>query len=298
MYIGVDIGGTDIKFGVVNEQGALVENYKFPTPKTLEGIIQNIVTVCKELIKNYPVTAIGVGSPGWVCDGTVINAGNLPFKNTPLASLIQEGIGVPVFLGNDAQCAGLAEAVVGRGKGTKNLLMITVGTGIGGAVVIDGKIYSGAFGQAGEVGHMTFDYKGEECPCGRKGCFERYASVSALIRKTKQAAEENPDSVLAQVCWKEGTVTGKTVFAAMDQGCPVADAVYEEYIKMLAIGIESLYWILQPKLVLIGGAISREGMRLLKPLRKELGKKIQIETAELGSDAGVIGAAMLCRVEK
>lgn len=298
MYIGVDIGGTDIKFGVVDEHGKVVENCKFPTPKTVEGVIQNILTVCKELIKSYPITAVGVGSPGYVSDGVVKSASNLPFKETQMVSILEAEIHLPVFLENDAKCAGLAEALVGCGKGVKHMLLITIGTGIGGAIVIDSKLYGGALGQAGEIGHMILKQDGEECACGSKGCFERYASVSALVRQTKQAVEENPESLLAQVCWKEGDVTGKSVFTAIEQGCPVAEAVYAQYIEYLAAGIDSLYWIFQPELIVLGGAISREGMRLLKPLRRALKRGAPVETAVLGGDAGMIGAALLCRDEK
>lgn len=298
MYIGVDIGGTDLKFGVINEQNELVDRLKLPTPKTLDGLVRNISVVCLEMIKNNAIEAVGVGSPGWVMDGIVHRAGNLPLEETPLAALLQQEIGLPVYLGNDAQCAGVAEARAGRGRGCRHMMMITLGTGVGGAIVVDGKLYQGAGNRAGEVGHTVLVPNGEPCPCGNAGCFERYASVSALIRQTQEAVEENPQSLLAQVAWKEGDITGRTVFAAMEQGCPVANEVFDRYLSYVAAGIDNVTILLRPDVVVLGGAISRQGDRMLVPLRRKLKWPVKVEKALLGSDAGMIGAAMLCQQDK
>ena len=294
MFLGIDIGGTDIKFGVVAEDGQVFGKRQIPTLKTADDIIDSIVATCLAMREEYAYSEIGIACPGDVQNGVVAAPGNLPFRNTPLAAIISERVGVPVKMGNDARCAGFAEARCGAGEGTSNMVLITLGTGIGGALIINGEVYLGYTGSAGEVGHILLDHEGLPCPCGRKGCFEQYASVTALIRQSAAAAAAYPDSVLAACC-SERPVDGKTVFDAMDKGCPVAADVYAQYIAYLAAGIDSLTILLQPELVVLGGAISREGERLLAPLRKALRFPMRVETAQLGGDAGIIGAAMLCK---
>ena len=295
MYIGIDIGGTSIKFGVVDEEGNILKKDNIPTEKDTDSIIKGIVDICRNMINEYDITHIGAASPGIVKDGIIEAPGNLPFRNTPLAQILQTELGLPVFLGNDAQCAALAEAMVGAGKGGKDMVMLTLGTGIGGAIVIDGKVYKGNNGGAGELGHSIFERNGLPCPCGRRGCFEQYASITALINQTRLAAKENHDSVLAQICNEENAVNGQTVFKAMDKGCAVAAEVYDQYISYLAEGIDSFIMILQPEIVVLGGSISREGERLTKPIQDKLNSGVKVKTASLSSNAGIIGASLLCK---
>ena len=294
MHIGVDIGGTDIKFGVVDNNGCILKKQKISTAKNTEKIIASIVEICNGFKKEYEISGIGVACPGYIIDGVVQNPGNLPFFKTPLGRLLSNATGLYVTVENDAQCAGLAEAKLGSGKDFSSMLMITLGTGVGGAIILDKKLFKGKNGGAGEVGHITLDRNGQPCPCGKRGCFEQYASVTALIKQTKEAALKHSESILAKLCSKEDSVSGKTVFEAMDMGCTVAYTVYENYITYLAEGIDSAVMLLQPDIVLLGGAISREGERLLVPLNKKLKTNTYVKIAKLGGDAGIIGAAMLC----
>ncbi len=296
MYIGVDIGGTDIKFGVVNSNGCILKKKKISTAKNTEKIIESIIEICDGFKEEYQISGIGVACPGYIIDGVVQNPGNLPFFKTPLCRLLSDATGLAVKVENDAQCAGLAEAKLGAGKDFSTMLMITLGTGVGGAIILDGKLFKGKNGGAGEVGHITLDHNGQSCPCGKKGCFEQYASVTALINQTKETALKHSESILAKLCSKEDSVNGKTVFEAMDMGCSVAQTVYEKYITYLAEGIDSAVMLLQPDIVLLGGAISSEGERLLVPLNKKLKTDTYVKIAKLGGDAGIIGAAMLCEL--
>lgn len=292
MFIGIDIGGTGIKFGVVNEKGEILKKESIPTKKTTEDIIEDLVSVCSKLIKEYNVTRIGAASPGIVTNGVIQAPGNLPFRYTPLVKILEERLNLPVTLANDAHCAALAEATVGAGKGTQSMIMLTLGTGVGGAIVIDGKIYKGHGGGAGEFGHGIFQRDGIPCPCGRKGCFEQYASITALINQTKNATKQNPNSVLAKICEETKTINGKTVFEALDQNCPVAKKVYDQYVSYLAEGIDSFTLLLQPEVVVLGGAISQQGDRLIAPLQEKLGDVVTVKAASLGGDAGIIGAVL------
>lgn len=286
--IGVDIGGMSAKIGVL-ENNKIIERVDIPITNdmTADNIADSLISLCRELILHYHAGSIGIGVPGIITDGAVTTA-NLPFKDYRLGEILSSALKIPVKIDNDANCAALGEQIAGAGKGADNLLLVTLGTGIGAGIVIDGKIYSGR-GAAGEVGHMCIEKDGLKCACGKCGCWEKYASVSALIEQTKEAVKKKPQSILAE-CAKAG-IDGRTVFTAIEKGSKTAQEVYDRYIDCLATGMENLINIFDPQLILIAGGISRENERLLNPLKERLKMSDRIEIAELHNDAGIIGAA-------
>lgn len=296
MELGIDIGGTNIKFGVVDGD-VILEKFEIPTlaKRTDTEIIDDIIKMCREIMAKYTIKKIGIGTPGNVDTekGIIVRASNINFDNTPICKMISEALGVPTTVGNDANCAVLGEYYSGYGKEYKNLVLVTLGTGVGGGIIIDGKPYFGTRGNAGEIGHMCIKYDGEKCGCGRIGCYEKYASVTALCNYTKQAAEENPESLLAQhIKNAGGRISGKTAFDAMRKGCPVGKAVVDKYIDYIAVGLVSIAFVFRPDIIVIGGAISKEGDYLSVPLREKVRfKDVRIETSRLKNDIGIIGAA-------
>lgn len=293
MYLGVDIGGTDIKFGVVNAEGRIVARAAVPTPKTsAEAVADAVAAGVKQLSATFPAETVGVGTPGIVAPDGRVSAANLPFADTPLADLIAARIGRTAALGNDANCAALGEAAAG---GEDDLLLVTLGTGVGGGIVTGGKPVVGAHGGAGEIGHMCIRVDGRACPCGKRGCFEQYASASALTAAAEAAAAAHPDSLLAAYA-KDG-MDGKVFFRAVADGCPAAAAVLDAYLTDLAAGLESLQSIFDPAVIVLAGGITEAGDALLAPLMQKLGADFPLKLSSLRSDAGVIGAAALGREE-
>ena len=312
-YVGIDIGGTNLKAGLVNEAGVLLttEKMKVATLTDPAKMAWTLYVLVQKLCQSADiplekVASVGVGVPGTVeiHYGTILYTCNLPWRNVPLRKLFHQLCPLPLYIENDANCAALAEYFAGAGRGTKRFITITLGTGIGGGIVHNGKISHGSNGMAGEVGHMVIDWNGEECPCGRKGCWERYASAKALKRMTQKAMEEHPDSILAQVVEKNaGHVSGQSAFIAARRGCPVGQKVCDQYVAYLAAGITNLINIYQPDALAIGGGVSNEeDAQLLLPLRRLVeqeslpcapDKRSRIVSAELGTQAGLIGAALL-----
>lgn len=312
-YVGIDIGGTNLKAGLVNEAGVLLttEKMKVATLTDPAKMAWTLYVLVQKLCQSADiplekVASVGVGVPGTVeiHYGTILYTCNLPWRNVPLRKLFHQLCPLPLYIENDANCAALAEYFAGAGRGTKRFITITLGTGIGGGIVHNGKISHGSNGMAGEVGHMVIDWNGEECPCGRKGCWERYASAKALKRMTQKAMEEHPDSILAQVVEENaGHVSGQSAFIAARRGCPVGQQVCDQYVAYLAAGITNLINIYQPDALAIGGGVSNEeDAQLLLPLRRLVeqeslpcapDKRTRIVRAELGTQAGLIGAALL-----
>ena len=313
MRIGVDIGGTNLVAGLVDDKFNLIDKVDTPALAQREDkeIVADIVMLCKKIMEKHNLTendidSIGVGIPG--CHnpdtGVVLHCPNINLHNTHMVSMIQKEIDVPIFLGNDADCAALGEAYAGATKDASDSVMITIGTGIGGGIIINKKIYNGFNHIGGELGHIVIIKDGEKCGCGRRGCWETYGSATALIRQTKEAIEKNPDSILSKIVDGDiSKVDGKTAFDAMRQGCPVGEAVVENYIDLFSTGLINIINIFQPEMIVIGGGISKEGStltdRIMKHVRAErFGEgndleKTTIHTAVLGNDAGVIGAAVL-----
>ena len=318
MYtIGIDLGGTNIVASVVDDDYNIIGTSKTPTnsPRSADEIFDDIADVCEEAVKTAGLTmedidSVGMGTPGTVNqDGVIEFANNLAFNNVPARTMLAKRINKPeekVFIENDANCAALGEAYAGCGNGAKDFVAVTLGTGVGAGVIIGGKIVNGVNSAGGECGHMVIVVDGEQCSCGRKGCWEAYASATALIRQTKKAMEEYPDSLMHKLAKEEGKVSGRTAFDAMRLGDIAGIKVVDDYIKYVACGLINIVNALQPEIICIGGGICNEGETLMKPLRRfvqserySIHSKIQtkIVKAELGNDAGVIGAALLGKVK-
>lgn len=318
MYtIGIDLGGTNIVASVVDDDYNIIGTSKTPTnsPRIADEIFDDIADVCEEAVKTAGLTmedidSVGMGTPGTVNqDGIIEFANNLAFNNVPARTMLAKRINKPeekVFIENDANCAALGEAYAGCGNGAKDFVAVTLGTGVGSGVIIGGKIVNGVNYAGGECGHMVIVVDGEQCSCGRKGCWEAYASATALIRQTKKAMEEYPDSLMHKLAKEEGKVSGRTAFDAMRLGDIAGIKVVDDYIKYVACGLINIVNALQPEIICIGGGICNEGETLMKPLRRfvqserySIHSKIQtkIVKAELGNDAGVIGAALLGKVK-
>ena len=290
MYsLGIDLGGTNIVASVVDDQFNIISTAKTKTnaPRPANAIFDDVEKVCREAVREAKLTmsdlvAVGMGSPG-TCNG-VDN----------------------VFVENDANCAALGEAFAGCGNGSKNFVAVTLGTGVGSGIILDGKIVNGVNCAGGECGHMVIMVDGEQCSCGRKGCWEAYASATALIRQTKRAMDDYPDSIMHRLAAEEGGVNGKTAFDAMRLGDIAGIEVVNNYIKYVSCGLINLVNALQPEIICIGGGICNEGDTLMEPLRRyvqaerySIHSKIQtqIVKAQLGNNAGIIGAALLYQVK-
>ena len=314
MYtIGIDLGGTNIVAGVVDDNYRIVAKEKCKTamPRPADAIIADMAKLARAAaekagISMEQVAFIGVGSPG-VCNrdtGIVENANNLQFENVPIGPELNRLTGRPVLIENDANAAMLGEAVAGAAKGAKDCVCITLGTGIGGGVLINGKIYSGFNFAGAELGHTVIVVDGEPCSCGRKGCWEAYASATALIRQTKRSMEAHRDSAMWKIATAE-TVSGRTAFDAMRLGDAAAKEVVDQYIRYLSAGLVNAINVFQPEILCIGGGICNEGDTLLVPVKEYIAREVynanspkqtKLCVASLGNDAGVIGAAALGRI--
>lgn len=303
MYIGIDVGGTNLKAGLVDETGRIVKVERIPLDfQGPERFAQTLAELSKKVMQDK-VRWVGVGLPGAVDGGDVLFTTNIPMENVPLEKLFRQHLDLPLLLGNDADCAAVGEFFGGAGKGTRDFAVVTLGTGVGAGIIVDGKLRGGL--ASSEAGHMVICRDGEPCNCGRKGCWERYASATGLIQQTKRAMEAHPESALHQFAAEHG-VEGRTAFQAAEAGDETALAVCRDYVNYLASGLASLINVLRPEAVAIGGGVAAAPERLLlEPLREAVAKEsfsrhggriTRILPAELGNDAGIIGAAMLGRV--
>ncbi len=311
-YIGIDLGGTNIVAAVVDENYNIVTKSSTKTnrPRPAEAIADDMAAMAIKAVEDAGLTMeqiewVGVGTPGIANSetGIVEFSGNLGFENTPLADYIRKHIDKPVYVENDANAAAYGEYLAGAAKGAKNAVCITLGTGVGGGIIIDGKIYAGSNFGGAEIGHMVIDMDGPQCTCGRKGCFEVYSSATGLIRMTKEKMEQVPDSKMHAITEeRNGKVSARTAFDAMRQGDTAAKEVVDFYIKALAAGITNTINIFQPDILCIGGGVCNEGDPLLLPMKaiveqenftRNSPKNAKIVIAELGNDAGLIGAAFL-----
>lgn len=293
--IGVDIGGTSVKLGAVDAEYNVIEKLRFPTGRgcTSEDIINGIIENCRILARKYPIESIGIGSAGRVdsVNGKVLVAGNLPFVDEPVAKKVGDALSLPCYIDNDGSCALIGEKTAGACKGCRDALIITIGTGIGGAILIGDKVVRGHNNRAGELGHFTIDMSGPECECGLYGCFERYASATSLIEHTAEAADNDPDSILAKEA--ASGVDGTTAFRAAKLGCPVAKQLLEKYGEWLAVGINSLVHIFQPEMIVLSGGIANEGENLLALIRPHLFPEANVAVTKLKGNGGIIGASLL-----
>ncbi|NLU24002.1 MAG: ROK family protein [Clostridiales bacterium] len=313
--VGIDVGGTNLKAGLIDESGhILVERkIKIAAVEDQESLAWTLAQMTQDLavdghIPISEIASVGVGVPGAVeiHTGMVLYTCNLPMRNVPLRRLFHHYLNLPLYVENDANCAALAEYYAGAGRGSKRFVTVTLGTGVGGGIIHNGKIYHGSNGMAGEVGHMTIVYDGEQCPCGRRGCWEQYASATALKRMTRRAMEAYPNGILKQVIAEnDGQISGQSAFIAARRGDAVGQAVCDQYIRYLCTGIVNLINIFQPDTLAIGGGVSNESdEQLLIPLRNMAAEEsipcnrdrmTRIVKAQLGTQAGIIGAAFLGR---
>lgn len=325
MYsIGIDLGGTNIAAAAVSHQGTILSRTSIPTPQELgPNLPQQVAEVMAEAAHQAvtlgnldlsQATSIGIGSPGTI-DPTTQTIGrwsNLNFVDVPLGALFSQALSkftpnIPkVYLENDANAAALGEFFAGAGKAGQSLVAITLGTGIGGGAIFRGKLFTG-FNHAGmEVGHFVLHHQGRLCSCGRKGCFEAYASATALIRHTKECMEAHKDSKLWEIAPTLDQVNGRTAFDAAKLGDTVGQFVVDEYVAYLASGVTSLINVFQPEILCIGGGVAGQKEVLLAPLQaivdqedyaRGIDHRTKIMLAELGNDAGIIGAAMLAEYQ-
>ena len=311
MYIGIDLGGTNIAAGIVREDGKIVVQSSVPTlsQRPTDEIVKDMVFLSKQLIKDAElelndIEAVGIGCPGTINfeTGEVIYSNNIKMEHYMLAKEFQKYLNLPVKIDNDANCAAMGEYIV-SGNNVPIFMFITLGTGVGSGLILNGKVFRGFNGAASEAGHITLVSGGEPCTCGKRGCWETYASVTALIRQTKVAMEKNPESLMHEIAKAEGKISGRTSFDAAKQGDKAAQAVVKQYAQYVADGLVSVENVLQPDIISVGGGISREGEYLLQPVCEyaaangfnKFMPKTKIVTAQSFNDAGIIGAAMIAK---
>lgn len=317
-YIGIDLGGTNIAAGIVNENYEIVKKKSVPTLPNRDGklIIKDMAELCRSLVEECGLTIddieyAGIATPGTANSetGVVEYANNLPFKKFPIADLLKEYLGVKrVYIENDANAAAKAEAIAGAARGAKYSVMITLGTGLGGGIVLDGKVYSGFNFAGAELGHIVIQKDGKQCTCGRKGCWETYSSATGLTNMTKEhlikARAEGKKSIIEEMIGGNlDNCNARVAFAAMKQGDEIGKAIVDEYISYLASGIATIINIFQPNVLSIGGGVCNEKDYLLKPLNElvfgetytktGVTPQTELKIAELGNDAGIVGAAVL-----
>lgn len=310
-YIGVDIGGMSIKAGVVDGEGKIFykDSCKTMPERNYSEVIKDMYDLCVKVAEGAKlslkeISGIGIGIPGTVNSekGLVTYSGNLNFKNVNVLKEFAKYCDVPSFIGNDANCAALGETRYGSGGGKKNSILVTLGTGIGTGFIINDAIFEGNNGEGAEGGHICIKINGEKCTCGEKGCWEAYASATALIRQTKRAMEKHPESLMNDIAREAGKVGGRTAFLAYKAGDKAAAKVVKNYVNYISRGVINLVNIFRPDVIMIGGGVSHEGEYFIKMIEKIVsghsfgGKNNTVPpvvAASLGNDAGIIGAAAL-----
>lgn len=310
-YLGIDIGGTNISAGVVDERYAMLSKEKVKTlnERPYSDVLSDIIKAANAAVHAAGITfdeveCVGVGCPG-TCNretGCVEYANNLHWENVPLAADLEKALGKRTYFDNDANVAAYGEYLAGAAKGAKNAVVITLGTGVGAGIIINGEIYSGSNFAGAEIGHTVIVFDGAQCSCGRKGCFEAYSSATGLIRMTKEAVVRNPSSLIKELAEADGKYSARTAFNAAKLHDETGIEVVDSYIKHLACGIANTINVFQPDILCIGGGVCNEGDNLLLPLKKLVAENIysknstkntEIVICSLGNNAGIIGAAML-----
>ncbi len=311
VYIGIDLGGTGISVGIVDESGKILQKGSAPTlaMRPYQEIVKDMAEVSLETLRQAGLTlndvhSVGIGIPGIANadTGVVVFCTNLSWHDVPLREEFQKHIGKPVYIDNDATVAGYAESVAGISAGCHSSVFLTLGTGVGGGIVMNGKPWSGYHNVGSEIGHITLEIDGEPCTCGNKGCLERYCSATAIIRMARQALLVHPESLMMDMCnHNPENVNGKLVFDAAREGDETALKVFRRYVKYLAQAINTIVAFLDPEVIVLGGGVSKAGDFLLDAVKAEVPQYLlfktmpyaRIEIASLGADAGIIGAAML-----
>jgi glucokinase len=310
--IGIDIGGTKIAGALVSADGVIVRESRVPTPATEpDAIADAVVGLIQNLSEGVEVTAAGVAAAGFVdaARANIVYAPNLSWRNEPFKAKLEAKLDIPVFIDNDANAAGWAEYRFGAGRGYRHMVMLTIGTGVGGAIIADGKLLRGGFGVAAELGHIRHIPNGRLCGCGRHGCIEQYGSGTALLKSAIELANTDPDkgARLAELMREnQGELTGVQVYQAISEHDPGALGLLRDLGVAMGKTIATLAAVLDPEIVVIGGGVSAAGELLLKPMRegfisslsaKGFRPELKIETAQFVNDAGVVGAADLARQE-
>ena len=310
LYIGIDVGGTNLKAGLVDETGNILAVERRPLdfrgPERFAADVAQLAAAAahKGGVAPEALEYVGMGLPGAVSGGDILFTTNIPMENVPIEELFRRHLDLPLLLGNDADCAAVGEFFCGAGQGTRDFAVVTLGTGIGCGLLLGGKLHGGP--ASSEAGHLVICHGGELCNCGRRGCWERYASATALIQQTKAAMAAHPESLLHAIAAENGgVVEGRTAFQAAQAGDETALAVCGQYVEYLADGTISLINILRPEAVAIGGGVAAAPEHLLlEPLREIVAREsfsshggitTRVLRAELGNDAGIIGAALLGR---
>ena len=313
MYrVGIDLGGTNIAVGVVADDYTIVGRGSVKTnlPRSAEEIAEDMAKTVLSVLEQAnigidDIECVGIGSPGAINPKTKIiaYANNLRFHHVPLAQMLEDRLHKECYIENDANAAAYGEYIAGCGRGSKNFVAVTLGTGVGGGIIVDNKIYSGSNYAGGELGHTVINADGIPCSCGRIGCFEAYASASALIAQTKASMLINQDSKMWYLCDENiDNASGHTAFDAMRMGDGAAKDVVNKYLYYLSVGLSNIVNIFQPEIICLGGGIANEKDNIIKPLKrllaygncaKEMMPVTDVKAATLGNDAGIIGAAFL-----
>lgn len=311
LTIGVDIGGTKVAAGVVDEKGTILEQIRRDTPSSnadqIEDTIADVVTA---LVNNHEVSAVGIGAAGFVdAEGAhVLFAPNLAWRNEPLRDEVAKRVGLPVIVENDANAAAWAEVRFGAARGERDVVLVTIGTGIGGGIILDGQLFRGEFGVAAEMGHMQVVPDGRDCGCGQRGCWEQYGSGRALVREARGIAAADEPAARELMALGDGTpdgITGPHVTTRAQAGDAVAVQAFDRVGRWVGVGLSNLAQVLDPAVFLIGGGVSEAGDVLLGPVRAGFAGRLpgaayrphaDIRRAELGNDAGLVGAADLARL--
>jgi glucokinase len=310
LAIGVDIGGTKVAAGVVDEAGRVIDRERRPTPgHDIDETERIIVEVVTELAARHEVAAVGIGAAGWIANdrATVLFSPHLAWRKEPLRQGLTGRIGLPLIVENDANAAAWAEYRFGAARGERVVVCVTLGTGIGGGLVIDGIVYRGAFGIACEYGHMTLVPEGRLCACGNRGCWEMYASGRALARDARELVSESPVAAarLLALAGSVDDIDGPVVTTAAAEGDPAASSICTTMGRWLGRGLANLAAVLDPSIFVIGGGVSEAGELLLRPAREEFAHTLTgrgfrpvatVTVAALGPDAGLVGAADLARM--
>lgn len=295
MYLGIDVGGTSIKYGILSDL-KLIDRGSVPTPKAKEDFGKALCDIVVNATEKHPgaIRSIGVGVPGFIdhASGTILNCSNLSLDGFRLADCIRKVSDLPIFLENDANCAALGEYTVNPRK-PRNMILLTLGTGVGGGLILNGALYSGAHGQAGELGHITIETDGRPCPCGKKGCLEQYASASALVRDAIGYVYKTDGMLKRAVSGEQNEIDARVIFAAVREKDADAEAVLDNYCRYLAAGIESFVEVFDPDEIVLAGGITNESDVLGEYLNRHVTGRCPIHFAVLKNDAGLFGACGL-----
>lgn len=311
-YLGLDVGGTNMAAGVVDENHRIIAKESIPTRagRTIEEITADMAEVSKMAVRKAglrieDISSWGIGMPSYVNPATnlLVHANCFGWKNVPIYDYLKKHITLPTYIANDANCATYGEVLAGSASQYTNAIMLTLGTGVGGGIILGKKIYSGSDNMGAELGHTKLVYNGSRCTCGQRGCLESYCSSTALIRIAKEAVKEHPDSLILEICEQDAErINGEVIFEAAKRGDSLATSIFDDYIGHLAAGISTFITIFRPEVIILGGGIAHAGDFLLEPLNERLcactfaAEEIGIPKvirAELGNDAGIIGAALL-----